>query len=186
MLVPFAFRALIAPLAIALALATGLPLGPMDAPAGKARPQMALPASEETALASGALTILPPDGAAFGLSLETLRGLKRTQFTTSTLWTEGQHHFTGVALADLLAHLDATGRRVEAVALNDYAAIIPPADLRAGTGPVIVYEMDGTPLPRRGFGPLWLLYPFDASADFRTESVYARSVTQLNRLRLDP
>ncbi|MCT8160093.1 molybdopterin-dependent oxidoreductase [Pseudoruegeria sp. SHC-113] len=186
MLVPFAFRALVAPLAIALALAIGLPLGPKPLPVGEAASLMALPISEQAPVAGGALTILPPDGAAFAISLETLRSLKRTQFTTSTIWTDGSHHFTGVALADLLAHLNAGGQTVEAMALNDYAAMIPPGDLRHGAGPVIAYEMDGQPLPRRGFGPLWLLYPFDSSAYFRTESVYARSVTQLNRLRLDP
>ncbi|SLN67959.1 Oxidoreductase molybdopterin binding domain protein [Pseudoruegeria aquimaris] len=171
--VPVAFRALIAPLAIALGLVIGLPLGPQPAPTSAATP-----ASEPgAAVAGGALAIQLPGSPALTLDMETLRSLRRTEFTTTTIWTSGRHSFAGVALSDLLAHLGRQASAVRATALNDYAALIPAADLRPGHGPIIAYEMDGAPLPRRGFGPLWIIYPFDASAAFRTESVYARSVS---------
>jgi hypothetical protein len=51
-------------------------------------------------------------------------------------------------------------------------------------GAIVAFEMDGKPMPRRAKGPLWIVYPFDSSAKFRTESIYARSIWQLNRLHI--
>ena len=67
------------------------------------------------------------------------------------------------------------------MALNDYAVDIPVADAVEG-GPIVAYEIDGKALPIRNRGPLWIVYPYDARADYRSEVVYARSIWQLDRL----
>ena len=48
--------------------------------------------------------------------------------------------------------------------------------------PIIAYEMNGKPMSRREKGPLWIVYPYDSAAKYRTELAHARSVWQLDRL----
>jgi len=33
-------------------------------------------------------------------------------------------------------------------------------------------------------GPLWVIYPYDSDAKFRTEVIYSRSIWQLDRLAI--
>lgn len=115
------------------------------------------------------------------LTLDDLREIGMTTVNTSKIWTEGVHEFNGVLLRDLLDHLDAEGSEIEATAINDYAITIPISDAVAD-GPIIAYEMDGATMTRRQKGPLWVIYPFDSSSKYRTETVYSRSIWQLNRM----
>ena len=119
----------------------------------------------------------------FSLSVQDLRDIAVQDIVTSTIWTEGVHEFTGVPLYALLQHLDLTGSTIQAVALNDYAVSIPLSDARMG-GPIVAFAIDGQPIPRREKGPLWIIYPFDQSPEYRTETVYSRSIWQLNRLNI--
>jgi len=41
-------------------------------------------------------------------------------------------------------------------------------------------------MPVREKGPLWIIYPFDATNAYRTESHYARSIWQLERIDVRP
>ena len=34
----------------------------------------------------------------------------------------------------------------------------------------------------RDKGPVWVLYPFDAGAEYRTDLIYERSIWQLDRI----
>ena len=52
------------------------------------------------------------------------------------------------------------------------------------TAPLVAYEMDGETMSRRQKGPLWIVYPFDSDADFRSEVIYSRSIWQLDRLEI--
>ncbi len=122
-------------------------------------------------------------GQTFSLSVQDLRNIAVQDIVTSTIWTEGVHEFTGVPLYALLQHLDVTGSTIQAVALNDYAVSIPLSDARTG-GPIVAFAIDGQPIPRREKGPLWIIYPFDQSPEYRTETVYSRSIWQLNRLNI--
>jgi len=117
------------------------------------------------------------------LSLQDLRDIAVQDIVTSTIWTEGVHEFSGVPLHALLQHLDVTGSTIQAVALNDYAVSIPLSDAQIG-GPIVAFAIDGQPIPRREKGPLWIIYPFDQSPEFRTETIYSRSIWQLNRLNI--
>lgn len=119
----------------------------------------------------------------FSLSVQDLRNIAVQDIVTSTIWTEGVHEFTGVPLYALLQHLDVTGSTIQAVALNDYAVSIPLSDARTG-GAIVAFAIDGQPIPRREKGPLWIIYPFDQSPEYRTETVYSRSIWQLNRLNI--
>ena len=119
----------------------------------------------------------------FTLSVQDLRDIAVHNIVTSTIWTQGVHEFTGVPLYALLQHLDVTGSTIQAIALNDYAVTIPLSDARMG-GPIVAFAIDGQPIPRREKGPLWIIYPFDQSPEYRTETVYSRSIWQLNRLNI--
>ncbi|MGH1444730.1 MAG: molybdopterin-dependent oxidoreductase [Cognatishimia sp.] len=118
------------------------------------------------------------------LDITALRAIGTTEIVTSTIWTDGVHRFSGVLLRDLLKHVGATsGVVVQAQALNDYAIQIPFDDAIMSEA-LVAFEMDGEPMHRRAKGPLWIVYPFDRAAKFRTETIYARSIWQLNRLHI--
>ncbi len=110
-----------------------------------------------------------------------LEALGTAEFDTSSIWTDGTHHYKGVmlkALSDFL-HLDNVGLRLHA--LNDYAIEFPAGEAMT-TGPLLAYEVDGAPMPVRDKGPIWLLYPFDSGIDYRTDTNYSRSIWQLDRI----
>jgi hypothetical protein len=49
-------------------------------------------------------------------------------------------------------------------------------------GPIVAYLMNGEEMSIRDKGPLWVIYPYDSDADFRSEVVFTRSIWQLDRL----
>ena len=110
-----------------------------------------------------------------------LEELDDTVIVTSTPWTEGVHRFQGVSLHVLATRLNLSGGALVATAMNDYSIEIPISDAIAG-GPIIAYALDGKAMTVRDKGPLWVIYPFDQSEEFRTEVVKSRSIWQLDRL----
>lgn len=120
------------------------------------------------------------DGVAV-FDLEMLRALGESEIVTETIWTIGDVQFTGLSLATLLDYLDAEGSIIAATAVNDYRIEIPASDATQD-GPILAYEMNGEVMSRRDKGPLWLVYPFSQSIEFRTEIIYARSIWQLERM----
>ncbi|MBJ3778376.1 molybdopterin-dependent oxidoreductase [Acuticoccus mangrovi] len=123
-------------------------------------------------------------GGSQAFTLRRLRSLPVTSVETSTIWTSGIIRFEGVALADLLAAVEARGSRLRAVALNDYAVEIP-IDAAGLDGALIAYLADGRPMPVREMGPLWIVFPYDLSARYRSELIYSRSIWQLRRLTVE-
>ena len=87
------------------------------------------------------------------------------------------------AFVALMAALGAEGGTLRLTAINDYAVEIPMADAVPGAA-LLAYELDGQPMSVRQKGPVWLVYPYDSDGKWRTESVYARSVWQLNRIEV--
>lgn len=114
-----------------------------------------------------------------------LAALPQASFTTTTIWTEGPQTFTGVPLSALLAATGMTGRAILARAINDYSVEIP-VETWPSDGPIVAYLRNGKPMSVREKGPLWIVYPYDARADYRSEVVYSRSIWQLDRLELKP
>ena len=115
------------------------------------------------------------------LDMAFLKSLPRTSFSTATIWTKGVVKFEGVELATLLAAFKASGTTISAIASNDYRVTIPVSDAQKG-GPIVAYAMDGKPMSRRTTGPLWIVYPYDKSAAFRSEVIYSRSIWQLVKM----
>ncbi len=132
------------------------------------------------------LTVTGLDGTRFPggeaqFDLSALRQMDPVSIATSSVWTSGTHRYTGVmlrTLADRLAIGDAT---LVLHALNDYAVTMPLAEAGA-EAPLLAFEMDGAPMSVRGKGPIWVIYPYDAGPQYRTDTSFARSVWQLDRI----
>jgi hypothetical protein len=145
-----------------------------------ARTDLAAPEGEVVLSVSGALAKTnAADRADFDMAM--LSALPAISFTTTTNWTDGVKTFTGVPLKALLDDLGAEGATLSATALNDYSAEIPRQGLQ-DEAPIIAYAIDGETFDRRDKGPLWIVYPYDADAAYRSAAVYNFSVWQLRSL----
>ena len=113
--------------------------------------------------------------------MKMIEALPQHSFTTSTPWFDRPVKFTGPLLADVLAAVKASGSNVSAVAINDYRITIPAADA-AKFQVIIARLIDDKPIPVREKGPLFVVYPFDSSAELRTSTYYERSIWQLKAL----
>lgn len=122
------------------------------------------------------------EGGAAPVSIN-LSSLPQTVFETTTIWTTGMQEFTGVPLAVLLDTIGAKDGIARAVAANDYAVDIPIASITS-TEPIVAWKIDGKPISRRTKGPLWIVFPYDSDAKFRTETVYSQSIWQLQSINV--
>ena len=104
-----------------------------------------------------------------------------TEFTTTTNWTNGPQTFTGVALLTLLETVGIVSGQVDMFAINDYS-IRMSVDESTNDGAIIAYMMNGKTMTARDKGPLWLVYDYDSDPKYRTETVYSRSIWQLDRI----
>ncbi len=143
----------------------------LAAPSGK----VVLSITGDIALTNGG------DAARFDLDM--LRQLPVTSFKTNTIWTQGVQEFTGVSLDTLAQHVGMSGAHLTVSAINDYHVDIPLSDARQG-GPIVAYLRNGEEMSVRNRGPLWIVYPYDQSPEFRTEIIYSRSVWQLDRIKV--
>ncbi|MFL4471601.1 molybdopterin-dependent oxidoreductase [Tateyamaria armeniaca] len=117
------------------------------------------------------------------LSLAELDAMAQVTFTTTTIWTDGDVTFSGVPLKAVLARANKKGSAVEMVALNDYKVAIPMATIE-DTVPIIATRMNGEPISVRDKGPYWIVFPYDHDPKYRTETIHAFSIWQLNRLKV--
>ena len=143
---------------------------------------LSAPSGEVVLTVTGEITVTnAPDAAVF--DMEMLKELPVEAFETTTIWTEGNNRFVGVRLSELLDSLGVEGGTLRATAINDYSVEMP-VDATRGGAPIIAYEMDGNPMSRRQKGPLWIVYPYDSDAEYRSELAYSRSIWQLDRLEV--
>lgn len=170
---PYVYRQLLAAL---VALAAVFPTCP--APAAELAP----PTGPVVLTVSGNITeTTAGDRAEF--DLDALKAMPQHEVTTSTAWTDGVSTFAGPLLCDVLDAVGAEGTVLRATALNDYATEVPIEDCR--TYPVILaIEQDGEPLPRRGKGPIWIVYPQDEFPELQTAEIFNRWVWQLAALEV--
>lgn len=117
--------------------------------------------------------------AAFDLKM--LQDIAIDSFTTRTPWAPEPQTFRGIPLIALLDRVGITEGELIARASNDYRIAIPVSDAVKG-GPLIAWEVDGRRLDLRSRGPLWLIYPFDSDARWKTERIYSSSIWQLHSL----
>lgn len=115
--------------------------------------------------------------------LAMLQALGAETITTATPWTEGHTKFEGITGARLLNAVGGKGTKVVAAAINDYKAEVPIEDFTE-KGAFLAFSAEGKRLTVRDKGPLWLLYPFDAKPDLKTEVYFGRSVWQIKSLEI--
>ena len=142
--------------------------------------EMAAPTGEQILTIDGAIATTNVDGSA-QFDLEMLMAMPPASYETTTNWTDGKKTFTGVPLKALLESVGADGVTVVATALNNYSVEIP-MDTITDEAPIVAYHIDGETFSRRDKGPLWIVYPYDQSEDYRTELVFGWSIWQLAKL----
>ncbi|MDP5085535.1 MAG: molybdopterin-dependent oxidoreductase [Yoonia sp.] len=143
---------------------------------------IALPQGAVVLTVTGEIDVANADGTLI-FDRETLAALGTEEFETTTIWTEGLHRFEGVSLKTLTDLIGAQEGTLLATAINDYTVEIPVSDAVAD-GPIIAFKMDGETMSVRDKGPLWVVYPYDMSADYRSEVIYSRSIWQLDRIEV--
>lgn len=142
--------------------------------------ELAAPEGDVILTVTGAITTTN-DGDSARFDLGMLEALEDRTIETATIWTESIKLFQGVSLSTLVETLGIEGDTLRATAINDYTVEIPLSDAVEG-GPIIAYRMDGDVMSVRNKGPLWIVYPYDGNADYRTEVIYSRSIWQLDRI----
>ena len=122
-------------------------------------------------------------GTSVHFDMAALEHLPQVSFTTRTPWYEKPTQFTGPLLRDVLAAAQVQGQTLVAVALNDYKVDMPLDDT-VRRGAIVAVRVNGQPMAVRDKGPLFVVFPFDTSADLHTERYYNRSIWQLRWLRV--
>jgi hypothetical protein len=115
--------------------------------------------------------------------MKMIESLPQHSFTTSTPRFDKPVKFTGPLLSDVLAAVKASGTTISAVAINDYKINIPLTDI-AQFQVIMARQIDDKDIPVREKGPLFVVYPFDSSAELRTSTYYERSIWQLKALEV--
>jgi hypothetical protein len=138
------------------------------------------PEGEVLLTVSGAISTTN-NGSTAEFDLDMLKALDDTTIETTTIWTEGTQVFQGVSLNVLMTRLGIDGGTLRATAINDYAVEIPVSDATP-EGPILAYLLNGDTMSIRDKGPLWVIYPYDANSDYRSEVIYSRSIWQLDRI----
>ena len=133
--------------------------------------------------AEGTILTLTYEGQTQTFDRDALEALGTSTIETTTIWTEGTQVFEGVSLARLAQEIDVQDGTLLATAINDYSVEIPLSDA-VENGPILAMTMNGAEMSVRDKGPLWVIYPYDADADFRTEVIYSRSIWQLDRIEV--
>ncbi|MDY0871483.1 molybdopterin-dependent oxidoreductase [Dongia rigui] len=102
---------------------------------------------------------------------------------TGTPWTPGPADFSGVSLKAVLDLAGAKGTTISAIALNDYAVDIPMADA-ANDNVIIADRKNGSLMPIRDKGPLWIIYPISNQPELDGEATYSKMIWQLRQLTI--
>ena len=120
-----------------------------------------------------------PDGAQFDRAM--LAALEAQTIDTETPWTDGVNRFEGPAIRALLDLVGAKGSQIRVSALNDYAVDIPISDFDT-YGAILAMKMNDEILRIRTRGPLWLIYPWDARPELRSDLYYGRAVWHASQI----
>ena len=143
---------------------------------------LAQPTDKPILTISGMIAVTNKDGAAqFDRAM--LEGMGMVSFETTTPWYKGPVRFEGVPLAKLFATVGATGDRIVAVALNDYAVEIPMEDVKK-YNVILALKRDGEYMPVKDKGPLFIVYPYDSDPELKSQKFYSRSAWQVAKLEV--
>lgn len=127
------------------------------------------------------LTVTAADGAKKDFTRADLEALGTTVTRTATPWHDGVQTFEGPALDKILAAAGAKGVRAQVTALNKYTIEVPVEDF-AKHGVILATKRNGEAMAVKDKGPLFVIYPFDARPDLKTELYYGRSVWQVRSI----
>jgi hypothetical protein len=120
-------------------------------------------------------------GTAAEFDMDMLAALPQHSFSTRTPWYPEARKFTGPLLREVLAAVDAQGKTLRAIALNEYKVDLPLGDaLKFNL--VLARLMDDKPMPVRDKGPLFIIYPFDSDETLRAERYYSRAAWQVKTI----
>jgi hypothetical protein len=119
---------------------------------------LALSATPAAAQEGHQLIVELPGAAAVTLGMDDLAALPRTEFSTSTVWTEQVDHYAGVLLLDLLRHFNldpatASGS-VALIGLDGYSATLG-FEMISAEAPLISFLRNGEPMPVRSQGAVF-------------------------------
>ncbi|MCC6000603.1 MAG: oxidoreductase [Pararhodobacter sp.] len=124
------------------------------------------------------------DGAAqFDLTM--IESLPQRETVTTTPWFEGAQRFSGPLLSDLMAASGASGSELRIIAINDYAATMPWADIES-VPVILAVRHNGETMSVRDKGPLFVIYPFDEHPELHDEVYFSRSVWQVTAIEVLP
>ena len=165
-------RVMASVLTLAVLLGLGLPVAALEPAQGKVILTISGQVAEKNT----------PTAAVFDLTM--LQKLPQHSFTTMTPWDKQPIKFTGPLLRDVLAAARATGSTIKAVALNDYQTSIPLEDAQK-FDVLLAHQMNGSAIPVKTKGPLFIVYPYDTSAELRSSVYYERSAWQLKSMTID-
>jgi hypothetical protein len=125
----------------------------------------------------------PNAGSSAQFDMAMLEQLPQHSFVTRTPWYSTPRKFSGPLLRDVLAACGAMGSNLRATALNDYRVDLPFEDTQR-FDVLLARLLDDKPMAVRDKGPLFIIYPFDSSAELRTTVYYSRSAWQLKSLEV--
>jgi hypothetical protein len=123
-------------------------------------------------------------GVARDFSIGQLESLGMTTIETSTPWHDGKVGFEGVPLRRLMEYVGASGKTAAVLALNNYRTEIPLSDFTRYPA-VLAVKQNGAYMPVSDKGPLFIIYPFDASQELKSELFYSRSAWQVRRITIE-
>ena len=121
------------------------------------------------------------DGKAAHFDMAMLEALPQRSFSTRTPWYAQPRRFTGPLVRDVLAAAGAQGGTLRLIALNDYRVDMPFDDAQR-FDVLLARLIDDKPMTVRDKGPLFAIYPFDASPELRSAVYYGRSAWQLRTI----
>jgi hypothetical protein len=171
------FLAVIAVLALVPAGGSAADRPPLAAPEGSVMLEI------RGAIATGNGAADAPPVARFDRAM--LDSLPQRETVTNTPWHEGPQRFGGPTIAALLQAVGAEGSRLRVVAVNDYSAEIPVADVTA-LPVILASRQNGAPMSLRDKGPLFVIYPFDEVPGLLNETTLSRSVWQVQAIEVLP
>jgi hypothetical protein len=151
--------------------------------AAAAAGSLPLPTEKTMLTVSGKIDVVNSAGAAkFDRAM--LEGLGMVSFETTTPWYKGVVRFEGVPLSKLMAAVGASGNRITAISLDDYAIQIPMEDIKK-YNVILALKRDGSYMPVSDKGPLFIVYPFDSDPELKSQKFYGRSAWQVARLEVE-
>lgn len=123
-------------------------------------------------------------GKAVELTVADLEALGTATIRTGTPWDDHVVTFEGVPMSALMEEVGAEGEDLVIVALNNYRTEVPLADF-ATYDVILALKKDGAYMPVSDKGPLFVVYPFDAHPELKTELYYGRSAWQVRSMTVE-